>query len=104
MFDGGTICQEWTKDPLQFADPKDQFSGRLTQDIMSVNRENHILSKTFNAGTRAYRPLQPVFEKGHLVGDIETVHIARARALQRLAMLDASHKVLLNPHEHVVGG
>lgn len=103
MFDGGTICQEWTKDPLQLADPKDQFSGRLTQDIMSVKRDNHILSKIFNAGTRAYRPLQPVFEAGALVGDIETVHIGRTRALQRLAMLDASHKRLLNPHEHVVG-
>ncbi|MDB5490547.1 MAG: Nicotinate phosphoribosyltransferase [Micavibrio sp.] len=103
MFNGGTICQEWTKDPLLLSDPKDMFSGRLTQDIMSVKRDNHILSKTFNAGTRAYRPIQPFFEAGKLVGDIETVHIARARALQRLTMLDAAHKRLLNPHEHVVG-
>lgn len=103
MFNGGTICQEWTKDPLQLVDPKDQFSGLLVADIMSVKRDNHIISRTFNAGTRAYRPIQPVFENGKLVGDIETVHIARARALQRLAMLDPSHKRLSNPHEHIVG-
>jgi nicotinate phosphoribosyltransferase len=103
FFNGGTICQEWTKDPLQLADPKDQFSGHLIQDIMSVKRDNHIISRTFNAGTRAYRPIQPVFEAGKLVGDIETVHIARARTLQRLAMLDSTHKRLSNPHEHVVG-
>lgn len=103
FFDGGTICQEWTKDPLQLQDPKDQFSGLLTHSIMSVKRDNHILSKVFNAGTRAYRPIQPYIEAGKLVGDIETVHIAKARAQKHLGMLDPSHRRLLHPHEHVVG-
>lgn len=103
MFDGGTIYPEWAIDPLKFDDPNDPFSGHLTRDVMSVRRDNHILSKTFNAGARAYRPLQRFFDQGVLVGDIETVHLARERALQRLEMLDPSHRRLLNPHEHVVG-
>lgn len=103
MFDGGTIYPEWAVDPLAFDDPKDPFSGHLTRDVMSVRRDNHILSKTFNQGIRAYRPLQPVFRAGTLVGDIETVQLAQARAKSRLAMLDESHKRLLNPHEHIVG-
>lgn len=102
-FAGGTIYPEWAPDPLVYDDPKDEFSGRLTRDVMSVRRDNHILSRTFNKGARAYRPLQPVFVAGKLVGDVETVHIARERALQRLEMLEPSHKRLLNPHQHIVG-
>lgn len=103
MIEGGTICQEWTRDPLQFDNASDPFSGHLNKDIMSVRRDNHILSKTFNAGTRAYRPLQRYLDAGKLVGDIETVHIARKRAMERLEMLDPSYKRLLNPREMVVG-
>ena len=62
MFDGGTICSEWTADPLKINDANDQFSGELTRDIMSVRRDNHIMSKTFNRGARAYRPIQPMFK------------------------------------------
>lgn len=102
-FAGGTIYPEWAPDPLAYDDPKDEFSGRLTRDIMSVRRDNHILSRTFNKGARAYRPLQPVFVAGRLVSDVETVHMARERALQRLEMLEPAHKRLLNPHHHVVG-
>lgn len=103
FFDGGTIYPEWARDPLALDDPQDQFSGHLVTDVTSVRRNNPTLSKLFNAGTRAYRPLQPVFVKGVLVGDIETVHAARERAMQRMEMLDPSHTRLLNPHEHVVG-
>lgn len=103
FFNGGTIYPEWAPDPLVFDDPQDKFSGHLTRPVMSVRRDNHILSKTFNQGTRAYRPLERVFEKGQLVGNIETIHIARERALQRMTMLDPSHKRLVNPHEHFVG-
>lgn len=102
-FDGGTIYPEWSKDPLEFDDPADMFSGHLAQDVMSVRRDNHIISKTFNKGARAYRPIQPYFREGKLVGDIETVQIARERAMQRLAMLDPTHKRQSNPHEHIVG-
>lgn len=103
FFDGGTIYPGLAVDPLEFSDPKDPFSGRLTRDVMSVRRDNDTMAQTFNKGVRAYRPIQPLFKNGSLVGDIETVHEARARALGRLQMLDASHKKLLNPHEHVVG-
>jgi len=100
-FDGSTICSEWTADPLD--EGKDEFSGSLNQEIMSVRRNNHILSKTFPKGTKAYRPLQSAFKQGKLVCEIETVHEARERALSRLEMLDPAHKRLLNPHEHIVG-
>jgi nicotinate phosphoribosyltransferase len=103
FFDGSTIYPEWAPDPLTLDNPDDRFSGHLTRDVTSVRRDNPILYKTFSKGTRAYRPLQPVFDEGRLIGDIETVHIARERALQRLSMLDPSHKRLLNPHEHIVG-
>lgn len=102
-FNTGTIYPEWAPDPLVYDDPKDEFSGHLTRDIMSVRRDNHIYSKMFNIGARAYRPLQPVFKNGELVGNIETVHLARQRALSRLDMLKPEHKRLLNPHEHIVG-
>lgn len=99
----GTICSDWTKDPITLEDPKDRFSGRLNRDIMSVLPSNTILSKTFNAGARAYRPVVPVFEEGTLVGDIETIQLAQARAKRGLAMLDPSHKRLLNPHIFYIG-
>ncbi len=102
-FDGSTICSEWTADPLSKGSKTDEFSSQLTREIMSVRRNNHILSKTFPTGTKAYRPLQPAFKQGKLVCEIETVHEARERALGRLEMLDPAHKRLLNPHEHIVG-
>lgn len=103
LFDGGTIHAAWDKDPVTVSDADDYMSGRLNRTIMSVRRDNHIVSKTFHEGARAYRPQQPVFVRGALVGDIETVQIARQRAQTRLAMLEASHTRLVNPHEHVVG-
>jgi nicotinate phosphoribosyltransferase len=103
FFDGGTIYPEWSRDPLVFDNANDPFSGRLVIDIMSVRRDNHILSRTFNTGVRAYRPIQSMFREGTLVGDIETVHEARKRALGRLDMLDPAHRRLVNPHELVVG-
>lgn len=103
LFDGGTIHATWEKDPITLSDPDDYMSGTLNRDVMSVRRDNHIISKTFNAGTRAYRPQQPVFDRGQLVGDIETIQIAQKRAQSRLAMLDASHRRRIKPHEHVVG-
>ncbi len=102
-FNGGTIYPEWAIDPLAIDDPSDPLSGKLAIDVMSVRRDNHILAKNFLKGERAYRPLQPVFREGKLIGDVETVHIARERALQRLAMLRPEHKRLLNPHAHIVG-
>lgn len=103
FFDGGTIYPGLAVDPLEFSDPSDEFSGRLAVDVMSVRRDNDTYAETFNKGVRAYRPIQPLFKNGNLVGNIETVHEARTRALSRLQMLDASHKTLSNPHEHVVG-
>lgn len=102
-FDGGTIYPEWSVDPLEIGDPSNPFSGTLKIAVDSVNRKNTKLSRTFNPGTPAYRPITRFFEQGELVGDIETVHLARERAKERLEMLDPSHKRRLNPHEHVVG-
>ena len=102
-FDGSTICAAWSHDPVTSDDTFDNFSSHLNRDIMSVRRNNHILSKTFPKGTRCYRPLRAAFIKGRLACQIETVHEARSRALSRLQMLDSAHKRLLNPHEHIVG-
>ncbi|MFP4465252.1 MAG: nicotinate phosphoribosyltransferase [Alphaproteobacteria bacterium] len=102
-FNGGTLYPQWDIDPISFSNPNDPFSGHLTKDIMSVRRNNHILSKTFPVGTRAYRPIQPAFKEGKLICTIETVHEARTRALGRLKMLHPAHKRLLNPHEHIIG-
>jgi nicotinate phosphoribosyltransferase len=103
FFDGGTIYPEWAQDPLEIADPSNPFSGSLKFPVESLNRKNLKLSRTFNTGTPAYRPIVPFFNRGELVGDIETVHLARNRTQERLAMLDPTHKRRLNPHEHVVG-
>lgn len=102
-FDGGTIYPEWDVDPISYTVQGDKFSGYLNKDIMSVRKDNPTISKIFNQGTLAYRPLGHVFEKGKLVGNIETVHMARDRGIARMRMLDESHKRLLNPHEHVIG-
>jgi nicotinate phosphoribosyltransferase len=103
FFNGSTIYPEWSKDPITLSDPEDLFSGRLNTDITSVRRGNMLIGKKFSENTKAYRPLQRIFSNGKLISDIETVHIARNRAKQRLTMLDSSHRRLLNPHEHVVG-
>jgi hypothetical protein len=102
-FDGGTILSNWQKDPIKYKDPKDEFSGILTRDITSIQRDNATMSKDFEKGTQAYHPLQRYFTNGKLVGNIETVHQGRERGLQRMAMLEESHKRQLNPHRYVVG-
>lgn len=102
-FDGGTILSNWQKDPIKYNDPKDEFSGILTRDITSIQRDNATMSKDFEKGTQAYHPLQRFFTKGKLTGNIETVHQGRERGLQRMAMLEESHKRQLNPHRYVVG-
>lgn len=97
IFDSGTICAEWTADPLN------DKGDTLVKKINSVRRDDNTITKEFNKGTMAYRPIKPMFVKGKLVGDIETVHEARARGMKSLAMLDATHKRRLNPHMFTVG-
>ncbi|HEY8964304.1 MAG TPA: nicotinate phosphoribosyltransferase [Alphaproteobacteria bacterium] len=103
MFDGGTIYPAWAPDPLTETNDNEPLAGELARDVMSVNRNNHIISKIFNKGARAYRPIKPFFKEGKLIGNIETLHQARARAQERLAMLDESYKRLIKPREMVVG-
>lgn len=84
---GGTICPDLAADPLLPYDQADPFSGRLARMVDSVVPGNGALSAVFNAGSAAYRLLRPMFRAGRLVGAIETVHMARERALSRIAML-----------------
>lgn len=102
-FDGGTIISDWEEDPIKYLDPSNEFSGILTRDITSIQRDNNTIAKDFEKGAQAYRPLKRFLEQGKLVGNIETVHQSRDRGLQRMAMLDASHKRILNPHSFIVG-
>jgi len=94
MFDGGTILPLSSDSPLA--------GETLIKPITSVNRKSGKI-RVFPSGTKAYCPLVRIFDNGKLVGGIETVHRARARTLERLEMLDPSHKRRLNPHEHVTG-
>ena len=103
FFDGDTIYSEWSIDPLTSNDPNNPYLSYLTKDIISTSKVDHMLSKMFNSGTRAYRPIQPVFREGQLIGNIETVYEARERALKHLNMLDPIHKSSLNSHEYFVG-
>lgn len=77
--------------------------GRLVRDIISVDPNNNILSRTFKAGTPAYMPLNTIFTQAVLTGDIETIYEARGRVVDRTGRLDPAHLRLINPHKYVVG-
>lgn len=94
-YDGDTILSNLRPDLLQ--------NGKLTRPVTSVRKNDDSMRKVFTAQTEAYRPLRPLFDKGVLVGPLETVHDGRARAIDSLAKLDSTHKRLKNPHQYVVG-
>lgn len=94
-FDGDVIVPNLMKEPI--------VNGKLAYDITSVPKTDESKAKTFKAGTPAYRPLTPAFNKGSRVWDFETIHDARARADQQFALLDDSHKARVKPHPYRVG-
>lgn len=77
--------------------------GRLVQDVRSIKKGNLTDQTVYDAGTFAYQPLQRIFNKGELVGTIETVHDARARATEKMRMLDDNTKDLSKPTPYSVG-
>lgn len=94
-FDGDVIMPNLMEDPIK--------NGKLTYDITSVPKNDESKVKVFKAGTPAYRPLTPAFNKGSRVTPFETIHEARARADAQYVLLDASHKARVKPHPYRVG-
>lgn len=104
-FDGDTIVavasEEQLKDaPAGVNSPTGQV---LARNIVSVRKEDDTFAKAFQEGTPAYRPLIRTFNEGQMVIPLETVHKARARAEEKLGMLEDSHKRLNNPHRYISG-
>jgi len=103
VFDGDILCADWQKDPLVEYHNANETFVELNRDVKTVARTDRSIKETFNKGTPAYRPLTRIFNQGILVGDIETVHIARERAKARLAMLPQEFKKFANPTQYPVG-
>lgn len=80
------ILSDWQQELV------DENAGQLKADIKTVERENRDLTKIFNKGAYAYRPLNRIFNKGELVGAIGTVHTARDTAIKQLKALPQQHK------------
>lgn len=76
--------------------------GGLIDSVTAITKTNLVDQRVYAKDTIAYQPLQRVFDKGQLVGDIETVHDARARAKTRLRLLDENVKDLSNPVRYPV--
>jgi len=102
MFAGDIIAQDWQKDLITEFRTANEIFTELSQDTKTVLKDNSKVSKTFNKETWAYRPLTQIFNAGKLVGDIETVHIARNRAKQNLEMLSAEYKRFASPKSYPV--
>lgn len=94
-YDGDVIVSTYLVDPVK--------DGALTHEVRSLRKDDETQKKTFKVGTRVYRPLLKVFDAGHLIVEIETIHQARERAAKCLAMLDPTHRRLKNPHWYGVG-
>lgn len=102
-FDGDTILQNNAPDPVAAATGGRDAVGKLERDIVSVPKGNITGQMRFQTGVSAYRPLKRIFNEGVFVSELETIHQARDRAMESLAMLDPSHKRRLNPHIYGVG-
>jgi len=101
-FAGDIICPEWQDEVIDTFITANEYATYLKRDIKAVERENRNLTKTFNEGAYAYRPLNRVFSKGELVGAIGTVQTARANAKEQLAMLPECHQTFRNPEKYPV--
>ena len=103
-FNGDTIVSNLMLDPVRKnANPGWAFPDVLARDLFSVRKTDETLRKVFRQNAVVYHPLQRMLDCGKAVGPDETVHDARARASASLALLDASHRRLKNPHMYVVG-
>lgn len=102
VFTGDLIAKELRKDLItEFRTANETFTD-LSEDVKTVLKDNKKIKKTFNKETWAYRPLTQIFNAGKLVGDIETVHIARTRAKHSLDMLPAEYKNFSAPKTYPV--
>lgn len=103
-YDGDIIIPASGKLPYKLVpDANGPYEAVLTKKIISVSKGDPTHPKTFPAGTPLVLPLKPQFDQGVLTGDIETVHDARARVPEKLALLDGDHKKLERPYPYGVG-
>ncbi len=103
-FNGDTIISNLVADPVKAgASPGYRHPDVLARDIVSVRKYDETLRKTFRKSAHVYRPLVRMFDQGVAVAPRETIHDGRRRAQESLALLDASHKRLKNPHQYIVG-
>ena len=93
VFSGDTITTYTT----------DQFLGQngLTSELHSTDKKG--IERRFAENSTAYRPLQRYFAKGEFVGNMETIHDARIRAAEKLAMLPDIYRALDDAAPYEVG-
>lgn len=94
-YNGDTILPVFMADPAR--------DGVLIHPLTSIRRDDDTRRKRFAPGVHVYRPLASVFRAGAMIIPLEDVHMARARAINGLKMLDPTHRRLKNPHVYVVG-
>lgn len=75
----------------------------LAENVKAIVKNNGMQQTVFGQGVQAYRPLQPIFDKGNRVFKTETVHDARLRAATQMALLNDNVKELTNPSTYFVG-
>lgn len=103
-YNGDTIISNLMRDPVKAGvNATLAHPDVLARDIVSVRKNDETLRKVFRANAHVYRPLRRMLENGVAVGPDETVHEARQRAQDSLALLEASYRRLKNPHLYVVG-
>jgi nicotinate phosphoribosyltransferase len=94
VFNGDTIVNH-----LQFSAVT---KNALNRSITTVKKNDTSSPTHYATGSAAYRPLKSYFKQGVLVSEIETIHDARLRAAEALAMLGDNYRSLENPEKYDV--
>ena len=102
-YDGDILYPADKKLPYELLPAGGVAEAFLTEDIQSVPKDNANQVKTFPAGTQIRLPLKRMLDNGKFVWTLETVHDAKVRAKNTLALLASEHKELDDPHPYGVG-
>lgn len=103
-YDGDIIFPAGQLLPVKYVqNPDGPYEAVLTAPVTSVPKNDPDGAKTFLAGTPVVLPLKRVFTNGVLTGDIGTVHNARVRMSENMALLAPDHKSLTEPYPYGVG-
>lgn len=102
ILDEDNMLQASVLTPYLEASPIDPATGRLTRDLVSVNRRDPSRVDVYKAGTKAYDPHRPMVTFGQFA-PTETIHEGKARGFEQLKTLSAAHRRLINPATFDVG-